>query len=226
MVGGPDWSRDWLTEELLKGRVVALIKGWLEIKVSVCTPWRFMGSTFTDPLILTLGKRCRWRRDSMLRIMTWLRPGRSRHRILAGPSIPPLELPQPRIQWLPGALFPEVKRPGREAHHSPSSSAEFKNEWSYTTTTSPICFHGLYWDLYFFILGAAERSGTRPNYWFSGTHSREGWVGLRAGLVNETERLLSSLRSPGEPSHYTDNTTRLRRTPRWNDECSSPWQCH
>lgn len=136
-------------EELLKGRVVALTKVWLEIKVSMCTPWRFMGRTFTDSLILTLGKGCRWSRDSMLSIMTWLRAGRSRDRILAGPFIPHLELPQPRIQWLPGALFPKVKRPGREAHHSTSSSAEFKNECSYTTTTSPICFHGLYWDLFF-----------------------------------------------------------------------------
>ena len=150
MVGESDWSRDWLMEELLNGRVVALIKGWLEIRVSMCTPWRFIGSTFTDPLIRTLGSRRRMSRDSMLSIMTRLRAGRSRQRILAGPSIPPLELPQPRIQWLSGVLFSEVKQPGREAHHSPSFSAEFKNECSYTTTTSPICFHGLYWDFTYF----------------------------------------------------------------------------
>jgi len=34
----------------------------------------------------------------------------------------------------PGALSPEVKRPGREAPHSPPSSAEVKNAWSYTST--------------------------------------------------------------------------------------------
>jgi hypothetical protein len=33
---------------------------------------------------------------------------------------------QPPIQWAPGALFVGVKRPGREANHSPPFSAEVK----------------------------------------------------------------------------------------------------
>jgi hypothetical protein len=33
---------------------------------------------------------------------------------------------QPPIQWIPGALSLEVKRPGREADHSPPSSDEVK----------------------------------------------------------------------------------------------------
>jgi hypothetical protein len=33
---------------------------------------------------------------------------------------------QPPIQWVPGALSLRVKRPGREADHSPQSSAEVK----------------------------------------------------------------------------------------------------
>jgi hypothetical protein len=33
---------------------------------------------------------------------------------------------QPPIQWVPGALSLGVKRAGREAHHSPPSSAEVK----------------------------------------------------------------------------------------------------
>jgi hypothetical protein len=33
---------------------------------------------------------------------------------------------QPPIQWVPGALYLVVKRPGREADHSPPSSAEVK----------------------------------------------------------------------------------------------------
>jgi len=41
---------------------------------------------------------------------------------------------QPRIQWLPGLLTSGVKRPGREADHSPPSSAEIKIEWSYIST--------------------------------------------------------------------------------------------
>jgi hypothetical protein len=32
------------------------------------------------------------------------------------------------------ALSPGIKRPRREADHSPPSSAEFKNAWSYTST--------------------------------------------------------------------------------------------
>jgi hypothetical protein len=34
---------------------------------------------------------------------------------------------QPRIHWVPRALSPVVKRPGREADHSVASSAEVKN---------------------------------------------------------------------------------------------------
>jgi hypothetical protein len=41
---------------------------------------------------------------------------------------------EPPIQWIPEALSPGVKRPGREADHSPPSSAEFKNAWSYNST--------------------------------------------------------------------------------------------
>jgi hypothetical protein len=39
-----------------------------------------------------------------------------------------------RIQWVPGPLSLGIKRPGREADHSPPSSAEVKNTWSYTST--------------------------------------------------------------------------------------------
>jgi hypothetical protein len=39
---------------------------------------------------------------------------------LRGPTQPPL-------RWVPGTLSPGVKRPGREADHSPPSSAEVKN---------------------------------------------------------------------------------------------------
>jgi hypothetical protein len=46
-----------------------------------------------------------------------------------------LGLTQPRIQWVPGALSLQVKRPGREADHSPPSSAEVKNALSYTSTS-------------------------------------------------------------------------------------------
>jgi hypothetical protein len=39
-------------------------------------------------------------------------------------SRPALEPTQPPIQWVPEVLSLGVKRPGREAHHSPPSSAD------------------------------------------------------------------------------------------------------
>jgi hypothetical protein len=46
------------------------------------------------------------------------------------------------IQWVPGALSLGVKRPVRETDHSPPSSAEVKNAWSYTATP-PVRLHGV-----------------------------------------------------------------------------------
>jgi len=46
------------------------------------------------------------------------------------------------VQRVPGTLSLEIKRPGREADNSPPSSAEFKNPWSYTST-SPILLRGV-----------------------------------------------------------------------------------
>jgi hypothetical protein len=48
-------------------------------------------------------------------------------RLALGPTEPP-------AQWETGALSPGVEMPGREADHSPASSAEVKNAWSYTST--------------------------------------------------------------------------------------------
>jgi hypothetical protein len=44
---------------------------------------------------------------------------------------------QPPIKWVPGALSLGVKRPGREAHHSPPSSAVE------LYLHSAICLHGV-----------------------------------------------------------------------------------
>jgi hypothetical protein len=49
-------------------------------------------------------------------------------------SRPALGPTQPPIQWVPGVLSLGVKRLGREADHSPPSSTEVKNAWSYTST--------------------------------------------------------------------------------------------
>jgi hypothetical protein len=51
------------------------------------------------------------------------------HRVQTGSGAHP-----PPIQWVPGVISLGVKRPGRKADHSPPSSAEVKNAWSYTST--------------------------------------------------------------------------------------------
>jgi hypothetical protein len=48
---------------------------------------------------------------------------------LSSVSRPALGPTQPPVQWVPGVLSPGVKaRPGRDADHSPPSSAEVVNE--------------------------------------------------------------------------------------------------
>jgi len=56
-------------------------------------------------------------------------------RLALGPTQPP-------IHWVPGALSQGVKQLGHEADHSPPSSAEVKNMWSYTSVP-PICLLGM-----------------------------------------------------------------------------------
>jgi hypothetical protein len=46
-------------------------------------------------------------------------------------ALEPIQTP---IQWVPVTLSLEVKQPVREADHSPPSSTEDKNAWSYTST--------------------------------------------------------------------------------------------
>jgi hypothetical protein len=56
-------------------------------------------------------------------------------------SISALAPTQPPVQWVPGALSLGVMRSGREADHSPPSSAEVKNAWSFIST-SPVRLRG------------------------------------------------------------------------------------
>jgi hypothetical protein len=48
-------------------------------------------------------------------------------------SVPPLGHNQLSMQWVPGALFPEVRQPATEADQSLLLSAEVKNEWRYNS---------------------------------------------------------------------------------------------
>jgi hypothetical protein len=49
---------------------------------------------------------------------------------------------QPSIQWVPGVLSLGLKLPEREADHSPPSSVEVKNAWSYTSIPPMSSWHG------------------------------------------------------------------------------------
>jgi hypothetical protein len=59
--------------------------------------------------------------------------------IASGPTLGPT---QPPIQWVPGALSLEVKRPGREADAHLHLVPRSNNEWSYTSVP-PIRLHGV-----------------------------------------------------------------------------------
>jgi hypothetical protein len=61
-------------------------------------------------------------------------PGRFKSFLFTTPSRLALRPTQSPIQWVPSALSPGVKRPGREADHSPPTSAEVKKTWIYTFT--------------------------------------------------------------------------------------------
>jgi hypothetical protein len=58
-------------------------------------------------------------------------PGRIKNFYVSISSRPALGSAQPFIKWVPG-----VKRQGREADHSPPTSAEVKKMWIYTYTSS------------------------------------------------------------------------------------------
>jgi hypothetical protein len=78
------------------------------------------------------------------RYSVWLRAGRQRGRssspsrvknfLISTSSRPVLRPTEPPTQWVPGALSPGVKRPGREADRLPPTSAEVKKTWIYTST--------------------------------------------------------------------------------------------
>jgi hypothetical protein len=61
-------------------------------------------------------------------------PGGGKNFHFSMSSRPALGSTQPPIQWVPGAPSLGVKRQGREAGHSPPTSAEVNKIWIYTST--------------------------------------------------------------------------------------------
>jgi hypothetical protein len=55
---------------------------------------------------------------------------------------------QPHMEWLPRVLSIDIKWLWYEADHSPPSSAEVKNEWSFTSI--PPYVHGMHRDNFIF----------------------------------------------------------------------------
>jgi hypothetical protein len=82
---------------------------------------------------------------SCSRYSDWLRAARSRGQssslgrgknfLFSMSSRPVLGPIQPPIQWVNGALSSGVKRPEREADHSPPTSEEIKKTWIYKATS-------------------------------------------------------------------------------------------
>jgi hypothetical protein len=71
----------------------------------------------------------------------WLRgrslsPSRVKNFLLSMSPRPALGATQPPIEWVAGAVSLGARRPGREADHSPPTSAKVKKTWIYTSTPS------------------------------------------------------------------------------------------
>ena len=100
--------------------------------------------TGTSTEFYTRAKNGGW--GSSATIVTRLRAGRSGVQIQAGARN--FRVPK-NVQTGSGThpascSIEGVNRPGREADHSPASSAEVRNEWKHSSTTH-ICIHGMYW---------------------------------------------------------------------------------
>jgi hypothetical protein len=103
---------------------------------------------------------------------------------------PALGLTQPPIQWVPANLSLGVKRPGREAHHSPPSSAEVENAWS-STSTPPVCLHGVVFIWSTGTFGTSKANSLCVNmvlkvgYWYGGASPfHHCWFGLKCQWVD------------------------------------------
>jgi hypothetical protein len=97
--------------------------------------WRPLATLRMRALLQHFTTKCCTSARPALRDLTGSNPCRG-NRFLPSPKRPgavrgPMQPPSP---WLPAFPLPGVKRPRREANHSPPSSAEAQNERSCTST--------------------------------------------------------------------------------------------
>jgi hypothetical protein len=149
------WPRDALYQQKLAptsptsgDRSGGIVRLWTKATEFV---WFFSSSDCMAEIWLWMinWKRCgnkrswyNWRELS--RYSNWLlaegqrdrvkRPYRVKIFLFSTSSSPVLGPIQPPIQWVTGSLSPEVKWLGREADHLPTTIAEVKNTWIYTST--------------------------------------------------------------------------------------------
>jgi hypothetical protein len=108
---------------------------------------------------------------------------------------------QPPMQCVPESLSLEVKRPGCEADHSPSSSAEVKNAWSYTSTPRYVF---MAWCL------AKHRDNFTRTFIYYPMDRRLGGPQRRSGSGGQEKKIPSSLFLPGiEPRKHCQSTYHL-----------------
>jgi hypothetical protein len=110
-------SSKWLLSKILCSFIAAYIRIQCKVHLHLLD--------LSEENYISRLKTCKLRLDSRRGLGIFLFTTASR--MALGPTQPP-------IQWLPGSLFLGVKRPGREADHSPPSSAEVK-EWVKLTST-------------------------------------------------------------------------------------------
>jgi hypothetical protein len=127
------WARHFLTESALWAGPLS----WWGIQLLGQSSGIFCTSIFPHSLLRNNFHYGLDDRSSTVWFPAWAGNFSLHHRIQTGSGVHPASYPMSTRGFSLG-----VKRPKREADHSPPSSAEVKNAWSYTSTP-PIRLHGV-----------------------------------------------------------------------------------
>jgi hypothetical protein len=106
-------------------------------------------------------------------------------------SRPALGPTQPPIPWAPRDLSPGIKQPGSEADHSPPSSAEVKNAWSYILTPQYVFIFMFYKQAYFVhkhhAIKKYRKAEVKPHAFLTSRSDADEWSALRSDRPNPME---------------------------------------